>query len=36
MGIPAIVGIPNLLPSVQDRQRVRMDASTGTVTLVDC
>ena len=36
MGIPAIVGIPNLLSSVQDRQRVRMDASTGTVTLVDC
>jgi len=34
MGIPAIVGIPDLLKRLQDGQRVRMDASSGTVTLI--
>jgi phosphohistidine swiveling domain-containing protein len=34
MGLPAIVGIPNLLKTLHDGQRVRMDASSGTVTLL--
>jgi len=33
MGIPAIVGIPNLLQSIQDGQQIHMDASTGQVTV---
>ncbi len=35
MGIPAIVGIPNLLQSIEDGQIVHMDASSGQVTLED-
>jgi pyruvate,water dikinase len=34
MGIPAIVGIPNLLKSVKNGQQLRMDASKGHVTLL--
>ena len=34
MGIPAIVGIPNLLKSVSDGQKIHMDASTGKVTVL--
>lgn len=33
MGIPAIVGIPNLLKSVKNGQTLRMDASKGSVFL---
>lgn len=35
MGIPAIVGIPNLLQSIVDGQKIHMDASTGQVTILD-
>ena len=35
MGIPAIVGIPNLLQSIQDGQKICMDASTGQVTVLE-
>lgn len=34
MGIPTIVGIPGLLGSVRDGQRITMDGSLGTVILV--
>lgn len=33
MGIPAIVGIPNLLESIRDGQTISMDASAGVITL---
>jgi pyruvate,water dikinase len=33
MGIPTIVGIPNLLKSVSNGQKIQMDASTGHVRL---
>jgi len=35
MGIPAIVGIPNLLQSIEDGQRIRVDATMGAVTLLE-
>ncbi|MCU0856980.1 MAG: PEP-utilizing enzyme [Pontiellaceae bacterium] len=35
MGIPAIVGIPNLLKHIVDGQKIRMDAATGQVTLLE-
>jgi phosphohistidine swiveling domain-containing protein len=33
MGIPAIVGIPNLLQAITDGQTIHMDASSGHVTI---
>ena len=33
MGIPTIVGIPNLLTTLQDGQTVTMDGKTGIVTV---
>ena len=35
MGIPAIVGIPNLLDSLTNGQSVHMDASTGYIQITD-
>ncbi len=35
MGIPAIVGIPNLLQSITDGQKIHMDAAKGKVTIID-
>jgi phosphohistidine swiveling domain-containing protein len=31
LGIPAIVGIPNITKILQDGERVRMDGSLGTI-----
>jgi len=35
MGIPAIVGIPNLLQSIEDGQTIRMDASSGQINILE-
>jgi pyruvate,water dikinase len=35
MGIPAIVGIPNLLETIRDGQRIKLDASTGLIEIKD-
>ncbi len=35
LGIPAVVGIPNLLATVQDGERVRMDGGRGLVERLD-
>jgi pyruvate,water dikinase len=35
MGIPAIVGIPNLLDSIKNGDRIHMDAALGVVTQID-
>jgi rifampicin phosphotransferase len=34
-GIPAVVGVPNLLDRVRDGERVRLDGGTGTVERLD-
>ena len=35
MGLPAIVGIPNLLKHIHDNQPLRMNASTGEIEILD-
>jgi len=35
MGIPAVVGCVNGTKRIPDRARVRVDGSTGTVTILD-
>ena len=35
MGIPAIVGVNNLLSTLKDGDEVEMDGSTGTIRVID-
>jgi pyruvate,water dikinase len=35
LGIPAVVGVPNLLRIVRSGERVRLDGAAGTVTRLE-
>jgi len=35
MGIPAIVGIPNLLDKIEDGDEIEIDGGTGIVTIIE-